>query len=89
MSRTRERERSDEKSWLEVVPQHRMFEDLRSNCSGGSVNMTFVRGNLFVWKRFNDTLCDGDILTMNLTKLAAYPDTDCYQVIQSIYLIHS
>ena len=50
------------------------------------MNVTFARGNLFVWSRINDGLCDGEILTLNLNRLAAYPDIDCYQVTQSCNL---
>ncbi len=72
-----------ERSWLEVLPEHKIFEHLRGSCSGGCVNMTFFRGNLFIWRRINDTLDDGEILTMNLNKLAAYPDSnECFQVVQ-------
>jgi len=75
-----------EKSWLEALPQLKIFERLRSSCSGGVVNMTVVRGNFFIWRRLNDSLCDGEVLTMNLNRLAAYPDTDCYQVMPCPYM---
>ena len=67
-------------SWLDALPSRELFDHLRKTCDGGSVNMCTIRGNLFVWNGLNDSFCDGEVLTLNLNKLFASPNSNYFQV---------
>ena len=71
---------SSNNSWLELLPARELFDCLRKGCGGGNVCMCTVGGNFFIWNQLSDSFCDGEVLTLNLNRVFASPESNIFQV---------